>query len=164
MDSKRKGEHMPFANLTWRVTASGLEDELLIADALSWLCGEPESIELERTKSYHGSKVHMITSKISRRGAIRKAISNLGPNLLNTLLMQLESRLHEDNALYFRLDLDNLVRGKIILSEPGGKATVKARLKFKAFPGQDTQQVVKDSLQSLLERAQIPALPDYEEE
>jgi RNA binding exosome subunit len=106
----------------------------------------------------------MITSKIGRRGAIRKAISNLGPNLLNTLLMQLESRLHEDNALYFRLDLDNLVRGKIILSEPGGKATVKARLKFKAFPGQDTRQVVKDSLQSLLERAQTPDLPDNEEE
>lgn len=155
---------MPFANLTWRATASGLEDELLIADALSWLCGEPESIELERTKSYHGSKVHMITSHITRRSAIRKAISNLGPNLLNTLLMQIDSRLHDDNALYFRIDLDMLVRGKLILSEPGGKATAKARLKFKAFPGQDIQQVVKDSIQSLVVRAQIPTLPDNEEE
>ena len=78
--------------------------------------------------------------------------------------MQLDSRLHDDNALYFRLDLDSLVRGKLILSEPGGKATAKARLKFKAFPGQDIQQVVKDSLQSLLERAQTPVFPDDEEE
>ncbi|MGY8701775.1 MAG: RNA-binding domain-containing protein [Candidatus Poseidoniales archaeon] len=155
---------MPFANLTWRATASGLEDELLIADALSWLCGEPESIGLERTKSYHGSKVHMITSHITRRGAIRKAISNLGPNLLNTLLMQIDSRLHDDNALYFRIDLDMLVRGKLMLSEPGGKATAKARLKFKAFPGQDIQQVVKESLQSLVVRAQIPTFADNEEE
>ena len=48
---------MPFANLTMRATSSGLEDETVIATALSWLIGDESAVEMERTKSWHGSPV-----------------------------------------------------------------------------------------------------------
>jgi len=154
---------MPFANLTMRATSSGLEDEVVIATALSWLVGNDSAVEMERTKSWHGSPVYVFSIKLGNKGAIKKALRNMGPNLLKTLVMQLSQRMDEHNAIHFRLDLASLVSAQIAIAEPGASNAVKIRLKLRTFPGQVPHEVAVEALEELSERAQIPPLMEEEE-
>ena len=154
---------MPFANLTMRATSSGLEDETLIATALSWLVGDSSIVEMERTKSWHGSPVHMISARLGNRGAIKRALRNMGPNLLKTMSMQISQRMDEHNAIHFRLDLPSLVSAQVVLAEPGAATVVKVRLKLRTFPGQVPDDVAVAALEELSERARIPPVVGEEE-
>ena len=154
---------MPFANLSIRLSASGLEDVDVLADALAWLIGDKKAIEIERSKSWYGSPIHLVTAHLHRKNAIKSALANLGPNLLKTLKMQLEQRMDERNALHFRLDKSSLVSAQIALAEVPGPDTVKVRLKFRAFPGQEVMEVVHQSIEALTDIAKIPILQSEEE-
>ena len=154
---------MPFANLSIRLSASGLEDVDVLADALAWLIGDKKAIEIERSKSWHGSPIHLVTAYLHRKAAIKSALANLGPNLLKTLKMQLKQRMDERNALHFRLDKSSLASAQIAFSEVPGPDTVKVRLKFLAFPGQDVMDVAHQSIDGLIEMAKIPILQSEEE-
>jgi RNA binding exosome subunit len=154
---------MPFANLTMRATSSGLEDENVIATALSWLIGDESAVEMERTKSWHGSPVYMFSVRLGSKGAIKRALRNMGPNLLKTLVLQLQQRMDEYNAIHFRLDLASLVSAQITLADPGAAAVVKARLKLRTFPGQVPHDVAVEALEELSERACIPSVLEEEE-
>lgn len=154
---------MPFANLSIRLSASGLEDVDVLADALAWLIGDKKAIEIERSKSWYGSPIHLVTAHLHRKNAIKSALANLGPNLLKTLKMQLGQRMDERNALHFRLDKSSLVSAQIALAEVPGPDTVKVRLKFRAFPGQEVMEVVHQSIEALTDIAKIPILQSEEE-
>ena len=154
---------MPFANLTMRATSSGLEDENVIATALSWLIGDESAVEMERTKSWHGSPVYMFSVRLGSKGAIKRDLRNMGPNLLKTLVLQLQQRMDEYNAIHFRLDLASLVSAQITLADPGAAAVVKARLKLRTFPGQVPHDVAVEALEELSERACIPSVLEEEE-
>ena len=90
---------MSLHHITWRATASGLADETVVADALAWLVNDNEAVEIERTTSYHGSELHMIEAKITRKGPALKALAMLGRDNLNTILNELEQRLDESLSL-----------------------------------------------------------------
>jgi len=127
---------MSLHHITWRATASGLADENVVADALAWLIGDEEAIEIERTTSYHGSELHMIEAKITRKGPALKALAMLGGVNLQTILDELEQRLDESNTIHFRLDFNALIDGVVQLAEGDGP-TVKGQTKVQVFPGQE---------------------------
>ena len=127
---------MSLHHITWRATASGLADETVVADALAWLVNDDEAIEIERTTSYHGSELHMIEAKITRKGPALKALAMLGSDNLNTILNELEQRLDESNTIHFRLDFNALIDGLVQLTD-GQSQTVKGQTKVQVFPGQE---------------------------
>ncbi len=154
---------MPFANLSIRLSSSGLEDVEVLADALAWLIGDSKAVEIERSKSWHGSPVHLVTAYLHRKAAIKTALANLGPNLLRTLKMQLAQRMDERNALHFRLDKSALASAEVVLADSPGPETVKLRLKFRTFPGQNALTVSAESFDTLIAVAAIPNLEAEEE-
>ena len=128
---------MAVHQLTWRATASGIEDEMILAEALATLVGDEEAVEIERTTSYHNSSIHMISAKLTRSGPAQKALANIGKENLQIILSELNSRLDETNIIHFRLDQSDLIDGILTLSKPGGLATVKGQTKIQVYPGQD---------------------------
>ena len=124
---------MSLHHITWRATASGLADETVVADALAWLVNDDEAIEIERTTSYHGSELHMIEAKITRKGPALKALAMLGSDNLNTILNELEQRLDESNTIHFRLDFNALIDGVVQLTD-GQSQTIKGQTKVQVFP------------------------------
>lgn len=127
---------MSLHHITWRATASGLANENVVADALAWLIGDNEAVEIERTTSYHGAELHIIEAKISRKGPALKALAMLGVANLHTILDQLEQRLDDTNTIHFRLDYNALIDGVVQLAEGDGP-TVKGQTKVQVFPGQE---------------------------
>ena len=132
--------------MSWKSTASGLEDEYIHAAALSWLVGDDDAVEIERMDSYHGSAIHIVSADLKRRGQATKSLSRLGVEVLNQLKSELTSRMDDDNVIHIRLDLLELLAGRITLTVPGDRPTVKGRAKFEVYPGQDVFTVAIETL------------------
>lgn len=82
---------MAVHQLTWRATASGLEDEMVLAEALATLIGDEEAVEIEQTNSYHGSPIHVISARLTRSGPAQMALSNIGKENLKIILSELDT-------------------------------------------------------------------------
>ena len=136
---------------SWISTCSGLEDEKIYVDALSWLTGNPESVKLEKSTSYSGGNIHLINATLSNKNQATKSISRLGKDVLFTLMNELESRIDDDNCLHLRLDLVSLLSGEIKLANPKQNSTVKGRLKLEVYPGNTAFEVAESIITNALE-------------
>ena len=132
-------------HLTWRVTASGLEDEILIANAISELIGNDELVEIEKTTSYYGSSIHLISAVTKKNKLAIKSLSKLGVENLNLLSASLEDRMDENNTLHFRIGLDELIRGDLVIVSSNVKS-VKGQTKLEVYPGQSPLEEANNML------------------
>ena len=132
-------------HLTWRVTASGLEDEILIANAISELIGNDELVEIEKTTSYYGSSIHLISAVTKKNKLAIKSLSKLGIDNLNLLSSSLEDRMDENNTLHFRIGLDELIRGELVIVSSNVKS-VKGQSKLEVYPGQSPLEEANNML------------------
>ena len=136
---------MPIHSLHWKAFASSLDDDELFCEAMAWLCGDRESVDVEKTSSYHGSDIHIISVDITRKGLARKALVRLGEDILQQIMDDLDGRIDEENCLHMRIHMDELACGRIVLAPPGEKRTVKGKIKLQIYPG-DEQKVVASKL------------------
>ena len=136
-------------HLTLRVTSSGLEDENLIADAISLLIGDSELVELEKTNSYHGSSIFLISATTRKNKVALSTISKLGLKNLEDLQSTIEQRLDENNTLHFRIGLDELIDGEVIIVKPNRKS-IKCQLKLEVYPGQSVTEQTNLFLQEAI--------------
>ena len=134
-------------HLTMRVTSSGLEDENLIAEAISLLIDDSDLVELEKTNSYHGSPIFLISATTRKNKIALKTISKLGKENLESLQSTVQQRLDENNTLHFRIGLDELIDGDLKLVKPN-KKSVKCQVKLEVYPG---QSIIEETISFLNE-------------
>jgi len=142
-------------HVSWLSTVSGLEDEYIHAAALAWLVGDEEVVEIERMDSYHGSPIHLIKAELTRRGPATKSLSYLGAEVLESLKQQLDTRMDENNVLHIRLDLLDLLAGKMRLTNPGVRPTVKGKAKLEVYPGNNPIDVANTTLDQAIKGATV---------
>ncbi|MDE0869673.1 MAG: hypothetical protein OSA21_05105 [Candidatus Poseidoniaceae archaeon] len=145
---------MGLHHITWRATASGVADETVVADAIAWLVGDPELVEIESTTSYHGSKLHMVTGVCKKKAHSIKSLSRIGAECLQTLLQEVDVRFDENHTLYFRIDFDAFIDGEVVLATSGQVATIKCHTKIEVYPGQVAIEECKNILKLALEKVQ----------
>ena len=146
-------------HVSWQTTASGVEDEYIHAAAIAWLVGDDELVEIERMDSYHGSPIHVVRAKIKNRSKATKSLSRLGPELLNELKNDLDNRMDDSNVIHIRLDLLDLLAGKITLTLPGERTTVKGRAKLEVYPGNVVDEVAFNTLDKAIEESKRLGFP-----
>ena len=146
-------------HVSWQSTASGVEDEYLHASALSWLVGDDDAVEVERMDSYHGSPIHIIRAELKRRGPATKSLSRLGVEVLKSLEEELDSRMDENNVIHVRLDLLDLLAGRVNLTVPGKRPTLKGRAKLEVYPGDIVSDVAINTLEKAISDAKRLGLP-----
>jgi len=134
-------------HVSWLATASGLEDESLVAEAMAWLIGDSESVRIEKTTSFHGSTVNLVTAELLRKGPATKSLARLGVDAIDAIMSDLESRLDDDNVLHIRLDFLELLAGRVKVCLPSSRASIKGRTKLQVYPGDDPHQVAISTLE-----------------
>lgn len=144
---------MPIHSIHWMAFASSLDDESLICDALAWLSGDEDSVAIEKTNSFHGSAIHIISVNITKRSMARKALSRVGVSVLEAISSDLESRLDDENCIHFRISLDELVCARIALVDESNPRTVKGKLKLRIYPGDKPATVAEKLFGDAIERA-----------
>ena len=146
-------------HVSWQTTSSGVEDEYIHAAAIAWLVGDDELVEIERMDSYHGSPIHVVRAEIKNRSKATKSLSRLGPELLNELKNDLDNRMDDSNVIHIRLDLLDLLAGKITLTLPGERTTVKGRAKLEVYPGNVVDEVAFNTLDKAIEESKRLGFP-----
>ena len=141
-------------HITWRATASALTNHEVVAEAMAWLIGDPDAVQLERSTSYHGSELWMVTAHSKKKSFAMKSLAQLGAENLQVLHDTLEQRFDEDHVLYLRLNLDDLISSKISLADSSRTGTVKGQAKIEVYPGQDALEQARTTLQDAIEAAQ----------
>lgn len=144
---------MGIHHISWQSTASGVEDEYIHAAALSWLVGDEDAVEIERMNSYHGSPIHLVTAELKRRGKATKSLSRLGKEALEQIKSKFEKIIDADNVIHIRLDLHDLLAGKVTLTAPGENPTVKGRAKLEIYPGDDVTIVATATIENAINDA-----------
>ena len=134
-------------HISWLATASGLEDENILAQAMAWLIGDPESVRIEKTTSFHGSTVNLVTAELLRKGPATKSLARLGADAIDVILEDLELRIDNDNVLHIRLDVLELLAGRVEVYLPGSRASIKGRTKLQVYPGENPHQVAISTLE-----------------
>jgi len=135
-------------HVSWLATASGLEDENIVADALAWLIGDSEAVQIEKTTSFHGSTINLISAELLNKGPATKSLSRLGNDAIDEILADLKSRLDDENVLHIRLDLLELLAGRIKVCLPTAGSSIKGRTKLQVYPGDDPIQVAITTLEN----------------
>ena len=141
-------------HITWRATASALTNHEVVAEAMAWLIGDPDAVQLERSTSYHGSELWMVTAHSKKKSFAMKSLAQLGVENLQVLHDTLEQRFDEDHVLYLRLNLDDLISSKLSLADSTRTGTVKGQAKIEVYPGQDALEQARTTLQAAIEVAQ----------
>ena len=141
-------------HITWRATASAVAEESVVADAIAWLVGDQEMVEIEQTTSYHGSVLHMVTGVSKKKAISLKSLSRIGRDNIQDLLEDLSLRFDENNTLHFRIDFNAFIDGEVILAAPGEAVTIKCQTKVEVYPGQDALDECKKVLMAALEKAE----------
>ncbi len=144
---------MGLHHITWRATASAVAEESVVADAVAWLVGDSEMVEIEQTTSYHGSVMHMVTGRSKKKANSLKSLSRIGVENLHTLIEDIAVRFDENNTLHFRLDYNAFIDGEVILANPDEVSTIKCHTKVEVYPGQIALDECKKVLQAALEKA-----------
>nr|AIF08157.1 hypothetical protein [uncultured marine group II/III euryarchaeote KM3_27_D02] len=147
------------------VNASGLADIERVATALEWLLGIEECVEAEKTPSFHGSPMFLLTASANSKGKARRMVPRFGTETLDSLAADLQTspsnRIDENNSLHLRLDLDGLTAGRIELVDAARTAeVVKVRIKLEVYPGDNPEEVALRLITQAREKAERNGLPE----
>ncbi len=137
---------MAIHHINCRTTSSGIDNLATIVDAMTWLCGDEELLSIDRTTSYHGSEINLITSHISKNRDIKSFVDKLKQTDLLKISENLTDRIDDSNILHFRICLDSLISGEISLADADEK-TVKCSIKIEAYPGQNAIEQITNVLE-----------------
>jgi len=143
----------PFAmgihHITCRTTSSGVDNLEIITDSMAWFGGPNVEISIDKSTSYHGSILHLLSFKISNNKKIKEFFLRLSNEDKMELIETIESRIDENNCLHFRIGLDSLVGGQPTLISSSERC-VKCVIKIEVYPGQKVKEqgisLLKDSI------------------
>ena len=136
---------MAIHHINCRTASSGIDNLAAIVDAMTWLCGDEELLSVDKTTSYHGSEINLLTTHISKNQDIKSFVDKLKQANLLKISENLAERIDDSNNLHFRICLDSLISGEINLAE-ADKKTVKCSIKIEVYPGQTAIEQITNSL------------------
>ena len=151
-EGARKG--VSLHHITWRATVGAVEDETVVAEAIAWLVGDPELVDIERTTSYHGSEIHMVTGVCKKKKQSLTSLAQIGEENLQTLAQEIEQRYDENNTLHFRLEFNSFVNGEAVLASPGHASTIKCHTKVEVYPGQNPKEECLKVIEQAIEQSE----------
>lgn len=127
---------MSLHNLCFRAFCQATEDEVKVKTALLFASGGKDE-KLKRTKceGYHGNPIIILDICIVSSRAIKSFFQRLSEVDRKALLNDLERRIDEDCAFYFRLDKQEAYLGRLALGEMSEEDDIIAvHGKVKSYP------------------------------
>ena len=120
---------MGIHHVSCRVTASGVDDTRSIIDSLEWLAGDDAEIIVDKSTSYHGSKVYLMYFKLTKNKTVKQFINRLNEVDTSLISQTLSEKIDENNTLHLRFCLDSLIGGQLLIINSTQKS-VKCNIKI----------------------------------
>ena len=110
---------------------------------------EEESFNKTETTGYFDNPIIMLNTKLVKKQAktfLKKFLGLLAEPQINQLIEEIEERT-EDSKFHLRLDKQELVQGKLVLSQ---KDTVKIKIHTPVYNKKNTREIFSELFQSHL--------------
>jgi RNA binding exosome subunit len=135
-DVKDDTAGMTLHNLCFRAFCQATEDEAKVRTALLFASGgKDEKVKRTKCEGYHGNPIVILDIYIESSRAIKSFFQRLLEVDRKALLEDLERRVDEDCAFYFRLDKQEAYLGRLALGEKGEENDIIAvHGKIKSYP------------------------------
>ncbi len=140
-------------HITWRATASAVSNVDVLADALAWLIGDEDAVELDRTRSFHGPELTLVKASTSNKRQAARSFARLGEANLRQLMEEFDQRLDHQRVLHFRLSMNSLIEGNPKLVDSTEAGTVKGQAKFELYSGLPAEEQLLATFDEALELA-----------
>jgi RNA-binding protein len=127
---------MTLHNLCFRAFCQATEDEAKVKAALLFASGgKVENMERTKCEGYYGNPIVILDICIQSSRSIKSFFQRISELDRRALLEDLERRIDEDCALYFRLDKQEAYLGRLVLGENGEEHDIIAvHGKVKSYP------------------------------
>ena len=144
---------MGLHHITWRATASAVSNVDVLADALAWLIGDEDAVELDRTRSFHGPELTLVKASTSNKRQAARSFARLGEANLRQLMEEFDQRLDNQRVLHFRLSMNSLIEANPKLVDSTEAGTVKGQAKFELYSGLPAEEQLRATFDEALELA-----------
>jgi RNA-binding protein len=127
---------MALHNLCFRAFCQATEDEGKVRQALLFASGgKEERVERTKCEGYYGNPIVIMDVCIGSARPIKSFFQRLSKEDREALSDDLERRIDEDCAFYFRLDKQEAYLGRLVLGEKGDEDDIIAvHGKIKSYP------------------------------
>lgn len=140
---------MSFHRVNIRTSVSSLMDEEVTKQSLEWLLGTDVEVVQDRTTSYHGAILHVLSVELRRKKDILYFFSMIKPIFDDTFLQSLEQRLDDAHVVHFRLDADALIEKEITLHNVKEHHIIKCEAKLEVYPQQTPIDIFHDYIKAI---------------
>ena len=72
------GQSVGLHHITWRATGSAVSDVDVLVEALAWLIGDPEAVKTDKSSSYHGPELFVLSAITSNKRKAMRSFARLG--------------------------------------------------------------------------------------
>ena len=119
---------------------------------MQWLAGEGAKISRERSKSHQRAPQMSIEARIDRKKGAKLSFLRMGDVVLSDVTSSgIAVLIDEDKTLHVRIDIDELVQGRISLAtEKTRKFAVKGRFKIESYPGQAPVEILNQLIDDIV--------------
>jgi RNA binding exosome subunit len=127
---------MSLHNLCFRAFCQATEDEAKVKTAMLFASGgKDEKVKRTKCEGYHGNPIIILDVCIQSPRAIKSFFQRLSEVDRKVLLSDLDRRVDEDCAFYFRLDKQEAYLGLLVLGEKSEENDIIAvHGKIKSYP------------------------------
>ena len=89
-----------------KIVCYATEDEDLLHDVIVKLTGidDDESYDVDISEGLHGNPITVIDANLTHNKDCERIFKNLGNDILESLIPELEDRIDDDDIFYMRLD------------------------------------------------------------
>ena len=131
------------------------EDEDLIHDVMIQLTGtdDEECFDIDISEGLHGNPITVIDANLTHSKEFDRLFSNLGKEVLEQLLPELNDRIDDDDTFYMRIDKQKAVQGTYELSHSGDVISITGKVAAHPAKKDIAVKVMEGFIQKLLERA-----------
>lgn len=124
------------------------EKQDLIEDTLKELLGDIE-FEEEIVESEHGNTMMILETRITKQREFRDLFYNLGNEILDFILEDIENRIDEDDIFYLRLDKQKAVQGIYEVAHHGDVISIFGKVQAHPAKKEVAVKVMKEFIQEL---------------
>ena len=112
-----------------KIVCYATEDEDLLHDVIVKLTGidDDESYDVDISEGLHGNPITVIDANLTHNKDCERIFKNLGKDILESLIPELEDRIDDDDIFYMRWDKQRAVEGEYVLSHSGDVISITAK-------------------------------------
>lgn len=137
-----------FANVRMRVFAYPTEDEVRVKSLLERLApGAAASVS--KADSAHGVVIKVLEVRLEKKRAVETFFRGLGPEILGSLMASVPQRIDGSGHLFFRLDKQELVLGRLRLAVGGDTVAIECSVHG---PRARAEETMRGALASMLDQ------------